>query len=151
MKTTRKIMAALLLLTVVALFTSCGKDPQIYGKWQVLSITATSGEQSLTLPIQSEKITVEFKKNGQIVTTMAGETVAKEYSLHGDHLVLKGWYGEHIIEPGVDEENTYDVQGIIKTLTKTDMSIELFFGEEDLEAMEEEDMDVHVIVDFERL
>lgn len=154
MKTARKIMAALLMLTVVALFTSCGKDPQIYGKWKVLSITATDGEHSETIPLEQEmmeKLTVEFKKNGQIVLSMEGVEVTKEYTLHGDHIVLKDWYGEHILEPGVDEEHTYDVQGMIKTLTKTDMSIELFFSEEDLEAMEQEDMDLHVIVDFERL
>lgn len=152
MKTIRNIFAILLTMTVVAVLSSCGKDPQIYGKWKIVSITATDGEQSETLPFDqetTEDFTVEFKKNGQIVLAMAGVEVTKEYTLHGDHIVLIDWYGEHILEPGVDEEHTYDIQGIIKTLTKTDMSIELFFSEEDLEAMEE-DMDIHVIVDFER-
>ena len=38
--------------------------------------------------------------------TIGGEEVAKEYTLHGNNLVLKDWYSEHIIED-VEIENSY--------------------------------------------
>ena len=82
---------------------------------------------------------------------MGGEEVAKEYTLHGNNLVLKDWYSEHIIED-VEIENSYDVLGTINILTKTDLSIELYFSDEALETMEEEDWaSLRAIVDFERL
>ena len=151
MKTIRNIFALLFMLTVVAILSSCGKDPQIYGKWKIVNFTITNGEQSESIPI-GKGLTVEFKKNGQAVLAMGGEEVTKEYTLHGSQLVLKDWYSEHIIEPGVDVVNSYDVLGTINILTKTDLSIELFFSDEALETMEEEDWaSLRAIVDFERL
>ena len=151
MKTIRNIFALLFMLTVVAILSSCGKDPQIYGKWKIVNFTITNGEQSESIPI-GKGLTVEFKKNGQAVLAMGGEEVTKEYTLHGSHLVLKDWYSEHIIEPGVDVVNSYDVLGTINILTKTDLSIELYFSDEALETMEEEDWaSLRAIVDFERL
>lgn len=150
MKTIRNIFAILLTMTVVAVLSSCGKDPQIYGKWKLVSLTLTNGEQSESIPIGTG-LTVEFKKNGQAVLAMGGEEVAKEYTLHGNNLVLKDWYSEHIIED-VEIENSYDVLGTINILTKTDLSIELYFSDEALETMEEEDWaSLRAIVDFERL
>ncbi len=150
MKTIRNIFAILLTMTVVAVLSSCGKDPQIYGKWKLVSLTLTNGEQSESIPI-GKGLTVEFKKNGQAVLAMGGEEVAKEYTLHGNNLVLKDWYSEHIIED-VEIENSYDVLGTINILTKTDLSIELYFSDEALETMEEEDWaSLRAIVDFERL
>ncbi len=150
MKTIRNIFAILLTMTVVAVLSSCGKDPQIYGKWKLVSLTLTNGEQSESIPI-GKGLTVEFKKNGQAVLTMGEEEVAKEYTLHGNNLVLKDWYSEHIIED-VEIENSYDVLGTINILTKTDLSIELYFSDEALETMEEEDWaSLRAIVDFERL
>jgi hypothetical protein len=150
MKTIRNIFALLFMVTVVAILSSCGKDPQIYGKWKLVSLTLTNGEQSESIPI-GKGLTVEFKKNGQAVLAMGGEEVAKEYTLHGNNLVLKDWYSEHIIED-VEIENSYDVLGTINILTKTDLSIELYFSDEALETMEEEDWaSLRAIVDFERL
>lgn len=150
MKTIRNIFAILLTMTVVAVLSSCGKDPQIYGKWKLVSLTLTNGEQSESIPI-GKGLTVEFKKNGQAVLAMGGEEVAKEYTLHGNNLVLKDWYSEHIIED-VEIENSYDVLGTINILTETDLSIELYFSDEALETMEEEDWaSLRAIVDFERL
>lgn len=150
MKTIRNIFAILLTMTVVAVLSSCGKDPQIYGKWKLVSLTLTNGEQSESIPI-GKGLTVEFKKNGQAVLAMGGEEVAKEYTLHGNNLVLKDWYSEHIIED-FEIENSYDVLGTINILTKTDLSIELYFSDEALETMEEEDWaSLRAIVDFERL
>lgn len=150
MKTIRNIFAILLTMTVVAVLSSCGKDPQIYGKWKLVSLTLTNGEQSESIPI-GKGLTVEFKKNGQAVLAMGGEEVAKEYTLHGNNLVLKDWYSEHIIED-VEIENSYDVLGTINILTKTDLSIELYFSDEALETMEEEDWaSLRAMVDFERL
>lgn len=150
MKTIRNIFAILLTMTVVAVLSSCGKDPQIYGKWELVSLTLTNGEQSESIPI-GKGLTVEFKKNGQAVLAMGGEEVAKEYTLHGNNLVLKDWYSEHIIED-VEIENSYDVLGTINILTETDLSIELYFSDEALEAMEEEDWaSLRAMVDFERL
>lgn len=150
MKTIRNIFAILLTMTVVAVLSSCGKDPQIYGKWKLVSLTLTNGEQSESIPI-GKGLTVEFKKNGQAVLAMGGEEVAKEYTLHGNNLVLKDWYSEHIIED-VEIENSYDVLGTINILTETDLSIELYFSDEALEAMEEEDWaSLRAMVDFERL
>ena len=151
MKTFKNILAVLLMTMVVAVLTSCGKDPQLYGKWKLVNFTITNGEQSDSFPI-GEGLTMEFKKNGKVVLSMGGEEAVKEYTLHGNNIVLKDWYSEHIIEPGVDVENSYDVLGIINILTKTDLSIELYFSEEALEAMEAEDLaSLHAIVDFERL
>lgn len=151
MKTIKNILAVLLMTTMVAVLPSCEKDPQIYGKWKLVSLTLTNGEQSESIPI-GKGLTVEFKKNGQAVLAMGGEEVAKEYTLHGNKLVFKDWYSEHIIETGVDVENTYDVLGTINILTKTNLSIELYFSEETLEAMEKEDLaSLHAILDFERL
>ena len=150
MKTIRNIFAILLTMTVVAVLSSCGKDPQIYGKWKLVSLTLTNGEQSESIPI-GKGLTVEFKKNGQAILAMGGEEVAKEYTLHGNNLVLKDWYSEHIIED-VEIENSYDVLGTINILTKTDLSIELYFSDEALETMEEEDWaSLRAMVDFERL
>jgi hypothetical protein len=150
MKTIRNIFALLFMVTVVAILSSCGKDPQIYGKWKLVSLTLTNGEQSESIPI-GKGLTVEFKKNGQAVLAMGGEEVAKEYTLHGNNLVLKDWYSEHIIED-VEIENSYDVLGTINILTKTDLSIELYFSDEALETMEEEDWaSLRAMVDFERL
>ena len=150
MKTIRNIFALLFMVTVVAILSSCGKDPQIYGKWKIVNFTITNGEQSESIPI-GEGLTVEFKKNGQAVLAMGGEEVAKEYTLHGNNLVLKDWYSEHIIED-VEIENSYDVLGTINILTKTDLSIELYFSDEALETMEEEDWaSLRAMVDFERL
>lgn len=151
MKPFKNILAILLMTMVVAVLASCGKDPQIYGKWKLVNFTITNGEQSESIPI-GEGLTMEFKNNGKVVLAMGGEEAVKEYTLHGNNLVLKDWYSEHIIEPGVDVENTYDVLGTINILTKTDLSIELYFSEETLEAMEAEDLaSLHAIVDFERL
>jgi hypothetical protein len=151
MKTIRNIFALLFMVTVVAILSSCGKDPQIYGKWKIVNFTITNGEQSESIPI-GEGITMEFKKNGKVVLAMGGEEAAKEYTLHGNKLVFKDWYSEHIIETGVDVENTYDVLGTINILTKTNLSIELYFSDEALETMEEEDWaSLRAIVDFERL
>lgn len=150
MKTIKNILAVLLMTTMVAVFPSCEKDPQIYGKWKLVSLTLTNGEQSESIPI-GKGLTVEFKKNGQAVLAMGGEEVAKEYTLHGNNLVLKDWYSEHIIED-VEIENSYDVLGTINILTKTDLSIELYFSDEALETMEEEDWaSLRAMVDFERL
>ncbi|MBR3710925.1 MAG: hypothetical protein IKM99_08195 [Bacteroidales bacterium] len=150
MKTIKNILAVLLMTTMVAVLPSCEKDPQIYGKWKLVSLTLTNGEQSESIPI-GKGLTVEFKKNGQAVLAMGGEEVAKEYTLHGNNLVLKDWYSEHIIED-VEIENSYDVLGTINILTKTDLSIELYFSDEALETMEEEDWaSLRAIVDFERL
>lgn len=150
MKTIRNIFALLFMVTVVAILSSCEKDPQIYGKWKLVSLTLTNGEQSESIPI-GKGLTVEFKKNGQAVLAMGGKEVAKEYTLHGNNLVLKDWYSEHIIED-VEIENSYDVLGTINILTKTDLSIELYFSDEALETMEEEDWaSLRAIVDFERL
>lgn len=150
MKTIRNIFALLFMVTVVAILSSCGKDPQIYGKWKIVNFTITNGEQSESIPI-GKGLTVEFKKNGQAVLAMGGEEVTKEYTLHGNNLVLKDWYSEHIIED-VEIENSYDVLGTINILTKTDLSIELYFSDEALETMEEEDWaSLRAIVDFERL
>lgn len=150
MKTIRNIFALLFMVTVVAILSSCGKDPQIYGKWKLVSLTLTNGEQSESIPI-GKGLTVEFKKNGQAVLAMGGEEVAKEYTLHGNNLVLKDWYSEHIIAD-VEIENSYDVLGTINILTKTDLSIELYFSDEALETMEEEDWaSLRAMVDFERL
>ena len=82
MKTIRNIFALLFMLTVVAILSSCGKDPQIYGKWKIVNFTITNGEQSESIPI-GKGLTVEFKKNGQAVLAMGGEEVTKEYTLHG--------------------------------------------------------------------
>ena len=151
MKAFKNILAILLTTMVVAVLASCGKDPQIYGKWELVNFTITNGEQSESFPI-GEGLTMEFKKDGKVVLAMGGEEAVKEYTLQGNNLVLKDWYSEHIIEPGVDVENTYDVLGTINILTKTDLSIELYFSEETLEAMEEEDLaSLHAILDFERL
>lgn len=150
MKTIKNILAVLLMTTMVAVLPSCEKDPQIYGKWKLVSLALTNGEQSESIPI-GKGLTVEFKKNGQAVLAMGGEEVAKEYTLHGNNLVLKDWYSEHIIED-VEIENSYDVLGTINILTKTDLSIELYFSDEALETMEEEDWaSLRAIVDFERL
>ncbi len=150
MKTLKNILAVLLMTTMVAVLPSCEKAPQIYGKWKLVSLTLTNGEQSESIPI-GKGLTVEFKKNGQAVLAMGGEEVAKEYTLHGNNLVLKDWYSEHIIED-VEIENSYDVLGTINILTKTDLSIELYFSDEALETMEEEDWaSLRAIVDFERL
>ncbi len=150
MKTIKNILAVLLMTTMVAVLPSCEKDPQIYGKWKLVSLTLTNGEQSESIPI-GKGLTVEFKKNGQAVLAMGGEEVAKEYTLHGNNLVLKDWYSEHIIED-VEIENSYDVLGTINILTKTDLSIELYFSDEALETMEEEDWaSLRAMVDFERL
>lgn len=150
MKTIKNILAVLLMTTMVAVLPSCEKDPQIYGKWKLVSLTLTNGEQSESIPI-GKGLTVEFKKNGQAVLAMGGEEVAKEYTLHGNNLVLKDWYSEHIIED-VEIENSYDVLGTINILTKTDLSIELYFSDEALEMMEEEDWaSLRAMVDFERL
>lgn len=150
MKTIKNILAVLLMTTMVAVLPSCEKDPQIYGKWKLVSLTLTNGEQSESIPI-GKGLTVEFKKNGQAVLAMEGEEVAKEYTLHGNNLVLKDWYSEHIIED-VEIENSYDVLGTINILTKTDLSIELYFSDEALETMEEEDWaSLRAMVDFERL
>ena len=97
MKTIKNILAVLLMTTMVAVLPSCEKDPQIYGKWKLVSLTLTNGEQSESIPI-GKGLTVEFKKNGQAVLAKGGEEVAKEYTLHGNNLVLKDWYSEHIIE-----------------------------------------------------
>lgn len=151
MKPFKNILAILLMTMVVAVLASCGKDPQIYGKWKLVNFTITNGEQSESIPI-GEGLTMEFKNNGKVVLAMGGEEAVKEYTLQGNNLVFKDWYSEHIIEPGVDVENTYDVLGTINILTKTDLSIELYFSEETLEAMEAEDLaSLHAIVDFERL
>lgn len=151
MKTIKNILAVLLMTMVVAVLTSCGKDPQLYGKWKLVNFTITNGEQSESFPI-GEGLTMEFKKNGKVVLSMEGEEAVKEYTLHGNNLVFKDWYSEHTIEPGVDVENSYDVLGTINILTETDLSIELYFSEEALEAMEAEDLaSLHAIVDFERL
>lgn len=151
MKTIKNILAVLLMTMVVAVLTSCGKDPQLYGKWKLVNFTITNGEQSDSFPI-GEGLTMEFKKNGKVVLSMEGEEAVKEYTLHGNNLVFKDWYSEHTIEPGVDVENSYDVLGTINILTETDLSIELYFSEEALEAMEAEDLaSLHAIVDFERL
>lgn len=150
MKPFKNILAILLMTMVVAVLASCGKDPQIYGKWELVNFTLTNGEQSESIPI-GKGLTVEFKKNGQAVLAMGGEEVAKEYTLHGNNLVLKDWYSEHIIED-VEIENSYDVLGTINILTKTDLSIELYFSDEALETMEEEDWaSLRAMVDFERL
>ena len=150
MKTIKNILAVLLMTTMVAVLPSCEKDPQIYGKWKLVSLTLTNGEQSESIPI-GKGLTVEFKKNGQAVLAKGGEEVAKEYTLHGNNLVLKDWYSEHIIED-VEIENSYDVLGTINILTKTDLSIELYFSDEALETMEEEDWaSLRAMVDFERL
>lgn len=150
MKTIKNILAVLLMTTMVAVLPSCEKDPQVYGKWKLVSLTLTNGEQSESIPI-GIGLTVEFKKNGQAVLAMGGEEVAKEYTLHGNNLVLKDWYSEHIIED-FEIENSYDVLGTINILTKTDLSIELYFSDEALETMEEEDWaSLRAIVDFERL
>jgi hypothetical protein len=150
MKTIKNILAVLLMTTMVAVLPSCEKDPQIYGKWKLVGLTLTNGEQSESIPI-GIGLTVEFKKNGQAVLAMGGEEVAKEYTLHGNNLVLKDWYSEHIIED-VEIENSYDVLGTINILTKTDLSIELYFSDEALETMEEEDWaSLRAMVDFERL
>lgn len=150
MKTIKNILAVLLMTTMVAVLPSCEKDPQIYGKWKLVSLALTNGEQSESIPI-GKGLTVEFKKNGQAVLAMGGEEVAKEYTLHGNNLVLKDWYSEHIIED-VEIENSYDVLGTINILTKTDLSIELYFSDEALETMEEEDWaSLRAMVDFERL
>lgn len=150
MKTIKNILAVLLMTTMVAVLPSCEKDPQVYGKWKLVSLTLTNGEQSESIPI-GKGLTVEFKKNGQAVLAMGGEEVAKEYTLHGNNLVLKDWYSEHIIED-FEIENSYDVLGTINILTKTDLSIELYFSDEALETMEEEDWaSLRAIVDFERL
>lgn len=150
MKTIKNILAVLLMTTMVAVLPSCEKDPQIYGKWKLVSLTLTNGEQSESIPI-GKGLTVEFKKNGQAVLAMGGEEVAKEYTLHGNNLVLKDWYSEQIIED-VEIENSYDVLGTINILTKTDLSIELYFSDEALETMEEEDWaSLRAMVDFERL
>ena len=152
MKTIRNIFALLFMVTVVAIVSSCGKDPQIYGKWKLVNLTLTNGEQSESIIPIGEGITMEFKKNGKVVLAMGGEEVAKEYTLYGNNIVLKDWYSEHIIEPGVDVENSYDVLGTINILTKTDLSIELYFSDEALETMEEEDWaSLRAMVDFERL
>lgn len=151
MKTFKNVLAILLMTMVVAVLTSCGKDPQLYGKWKLVNFTITNGEQSDSFPI-GEGLTMEFKKNGKVVLSMEGEEAVKEYTLHGNNLVFKDWYSEHTIEPGVDVENSYDVLGTINILTETDLSIELYFSEEALEAMEAEDLaSLHAIVDFERL
>lgn len=151
MKTFKNVLAILLMTMVVAVLTSCGKDPQLYGKWKLVNFTITNGEQSESFPI-GEGLTMEFKKNGKVVLSMEGEEAVKEYTLHGNNLVFKDWYSEHTIEPGVDVENSYDVLGTINILTETDLSIELYFSEEALEAMEAEDLaSLHAIVDFERL
>lgn len=151
MKTFKNVLAILLMTMVVAVLTSCGKDPQLYGKWKLVNFTITNGEQSDSFPI-GEGLTMEFKKNGKVVLSMGGEEAVKEYTLHGNNLVFKDWYSEHTIEPGVDVENSYDVLGTINILTETDLSIELYFSEEALEAMEAEDLaSLHAIVDFERL
>lgn len=151
MKTFKNVLAILLMTMVVAVLTSCGKDPQLYGKWKLVNFTITNGEQSESFPI-GEGLTMEFKKNGKVVLSMGGEEAVKEYTLHGNNIVLKDWYSEHTIEPGVDVENSYDVLGTINILTETDLSIELYFSEEALEAMEAEDLaSLHAIVDFERL
>ena len=151
MKTIRNIASFLLILTVVALLTSCSKDPQIYGKWNVISLTATNGVYSEIIPLgTSEDITVEFQKNGYYVVAMGDEEVSGEYTLRGKNMVFKDLYSETVYEPQSTNENHYDVSGIIKNLTKTELSIEIFLDEEVLEEMEEE-IDIHVIVDFERL
>ena len=150
MKTIRNIASILMMLTIVALLTSCGKDPQIYGKWNVISLTATNGVYSETIPLgTSEDITVEFQKNGHYVVAMGDEEVTGEYTLRGKNMVFKDLYSETIYEPQSTTNNHYDVSGIIKTLTKTELSIEIFLDEEVLEEMEEE-IDIHVIVNFER-
>lgn len=73
----------------------------------------------------SDDLTFEFKKDGQFVMVM------------GDH------------DPNGNTENYYDILGSIKTLTKTDMSIELSLSDEVFEEIEEKPFSV--IVDFERL
>lgn len=55
--------------------------------------------------------------------------------------------GDH--DPNGNTENYYDILGSIKTLTKTDMSIELSLSDEVFEEIEEKPFSV--IVDFERL
>lgn len=152
MKTVKKIFTVLLMLTVVALITSCGKDPQIYGKWKVTTLTATDGVQSETISLGllfSDDLTFEFKKDGQFVMAMGDEEHLGEFTLDGDHLVLKDMYSETILDPNGNTENYYDILGSIKTLTKTDMSIELSLSDEVFEEIEEKPFSV--IVDFERL
>lgn len=148
MKTIKNIASFLLMLTVVMLLTSCSKDPEIYGKWKLVSLTATDGVNSETFPMKN--ITFEFQKNGHYIMVINDEEGTGEYTVHGNNMVFKNLYSETIYEPQSTTVNHYDVSGIIKTLTKTELSIELFYDEEVLEEMEEE-IDIHVIVDFERL
>lgn len=148
MKTIKNIASFLLMLTVVMLLTSCSKDPEIYGKWKLVSLTATDGVNSETFPMKN--ITFEFQKNGHYIMVINDEEGTGEYTVHGNNMVFKNLYSETIYEPQSTTVNHYDVSGIIKTLTKTELSIELFYDKEVLEEMEEE-IDIHVIVDFERL
>lgn len=152
MKTRRKLFAVLLMMTVVAFFTSCGKDPQIYGKWKVTTLTATDGVQSETIDLGllfPEDLTFEFKKDGQFIMAMGDEEHTGEYTIHGDELVFKDMYSETVLDPNGNIESQYDVLGTIKSLTKTDMSIELYLSDEVFEEIEENPFSV--IVDFERL
>ena len=151
MKTIKNIASILLMLTVIVLFNSCGKDSEIYGKWQVVSLMATDGEHTEAFPFDTSKeLTVEFKKDNHYVVAMDGQTSTGEYILQGNDMVFKNLYSETIYDPQSTSEHHYDVSGIIRTLTKTDLSIEFYLDEEVLAEMEEE-TDLHVIVDFERL
>ena len=150
MKTIKNIASILLMLTVIVLFNSCGKDSEIYGTWKVVSLMVTDGEHTEAFPFDtSEELTVEFKKDNHYVVAMGGQTATGEYLLQGNDMVLRNLYSETIYDPQSTTEHHYDVSGIIRTLTKTDLSIEFYLDEEVLAEMEEE-IDIHVIVNFER-
>ena len=154
MKTIRNIASFLLILTIVALLTSCGKDPQIYGKWKVVDFTVTNGEQSQNYNLSlftTKEITLEFTKDNRFIFALDGEEAEpKDFVLHGNELVLKEAYTEQIQDPEGYTENHYDVTGTINTLTKTDMSVVLYPPEEALASMEM-DQSVYFILNLQRL
>ena len=154
MKKTKTILSFLLLLAIVAIFASCGKDPEIYGKWKVVGLTVTDGENSQSFDLSqivTEEITMEFKKDGQYIIAMDDEEAPGEYTLHGNDIVFKDAYTEQIYdsEQGL-VVNHYDIAGVINSLTKTDLCIELYPPEQVLASLEIE-QEIYVILDFERL
>ena len=146
MKNTLKIMVLLLVAATMATITSCNKQPQIYGTWEITEVLSTiAGEPFDYLDEFLDEAmvghTIEFRTDGTAIED-GNEENGGYYTLKGNEIIIK----DAIRQTVNDTVEWYDMTGIINTLTETDMTID-FLNPAEHNAIGQ---DVHMILGFVR-
>ena len=148
MKNTLKIMALLLVAATMAAMTSCNKQPQIYGTWEITEVSLTIGGEPVNEPGMTELYgaaivghILEFRKDGTVIADGDEESVG-HITLKGNEIIFKD--AIHNSVNGVEE--LHDATGTIQTLTDTDLSVDFLYPA----IYTGLDLDVHAIWGFVR-